>query len=275
MGANSKISWTDHTHNPWIGCTRKSRGCQECYAEDLMADRYARVTWGPKGERSRTKTGRDPIAWDKAAGALGIRQRVFCASLADVFDDHPSILPEWRSDLWDLIAKTPNLDWLLLTKRPENWAFMLPVAEPRPPFDHVRLGVTIEDQDAADERGMILQFAVDIGWPTFISYEPALSSVNWTPFIKGGAIDWLICGAESGPNRRPFDEDYARQSRDAAKQAGGAFFYKQKIDERGRKVELPELDGRQWAEFPAPPEQESADVARPHPDDLADDHIPF
>jgi protein gp37 len=251
MAENSKISWTDATFNPWIGCTRVSEGCRNCYAEEMMDRRYGRVTWGPGGARSRTseQNWRQPRKWDTAAGAAGERRRVFCASLADVFDDHASIDAEWRGDLWRLIAETPNLDWLLLTKRPENWPLFLPAAERRPPFEHVRLGVTMENQDALDERGDILAFAHAAGWPTFISYEPAIGPVHWSPLLRTGAVGWMIVGAESGPRARPFNEDWARLSRDQCAAHGVPFFYKQKIEGR-RKIETPELDGRRWVEFP-------------------------
>lgn len=229
MGANSKIEWTSHTFNPWIGCTRVSRGCVNCYAEDMMADRYGRVQWGPKGARSRTSEGyrRQPYSWNRAAMKAGRRASVFCASLSDVMDDHPSILPEWRAELWLTIADTQSLDWLLLTKRPENWPFLLPVAEPREPFRNVRLGVTIEDQEAFEERAAILQFAADLGWPTFVSYEPALGPVDWTPAFEGRAIHWLISGGESGREARPSHPDWHRTARDICARYGVPYLFKQ------------------------------------------------
>jgi protein gp37 len=121
MGENSKIEWTDHTFNPWIGCTKVSDGCKHCYAEALMDKRYGRVKWGPQGTRQRTSADnwRKPLQWNKQAVKEDKHYRVFCSSLADVFEDNPQ-LTEWRADLFNLIAETPNLDWLLLTKRPEN-----------------------------------------------------------------------------------------------------------------------------------------------------------
>jgi len=249
MGENSKISWTDHTFNPWIGCTHVSEGCRFCYAEELMDQRYGRVEWGARGSRSRTKTWGDPVKWDRQAAASGTPARVFCASLADVFDDHASIDPQWRSDLWGLVEKTPDLIWLLLTKRPGNW-FMLPNV--REPITNVRLGVTIEDDDALVQRAPFIQAAATWGWPIFISYEPALGPVNWSRLGRDHGISQIICGQESGTHRRPFERDWARATRDWCKDGQDvAFFHKQEIDERGRKIELPELDGRQWAEFPA------------------------
>src|SRR5690348_7136536 len=130
MAENSKIEWTDHTFNPWIGCQHVSRGCDHCYAETMMDRRYGRVTWGPNGERQRTSNRywRQPLRWNEQASEYerqhGRRPRVFCASLADVFDN--KVPPEWRKDLFDLIRSSWRLDWLLLTKRPQNIAKMLP-----------------------------------------------------------------------------------------------------------------------------------------------------
>ncbi|MGO4406362.1 DUF5131 family protein [Bosea sp. RAF48] len=117
MGENSKIEWTQHTFNPWIGCTKVSPACDHCYAEAMMDGRYGRVRWGAGEDRSRTSAAnwRLPIRWDRDAAAAGTRPFVFCASLADVFDNE--VDPLWRSDLMVLIEKTPNLIWLLLTKR--------------------------------------------------------------------------------------------------------------------------------------------------------------
>lgn len=250
MAENSRIEWTDHSFNPWLGCTRVSPGCQRCYAEAL-SKRTGLADWGPHADRRRTSPAYwlQPLRWQRKAKATGRPLRVFCASMADVFDDHPSIRAEWRSDLWGIIAETPDLEWLLLTKRPENWPAFLPVAEPQPPFENIRLGVTIEDQERAHQRGPVLQFASDIGWPTFISYEPALGPVEWSPFVQGRAIEWLIAGYESGPKRRPTDENWIRNARDATVRAGGAFFYKQRV-EGNRKISLPMLDGQRWAQFP-------------------------
>ena len=129
----SKIEWTTHTFNPWIGCTKVSPGCAHCYAETLMDTRYGRAKWGKGNPRSRTSAGnwKQPKRWDKEAAKLGERHRVFCASLADVFDGE--VANEWRDALWKLIEATPNLDWLLLTKRPE-----VMLAETRRPPRRIR-----------------------------------------------------------------------------------------------------------------------------------------
>ena len=120
MGENSKIEWTDHTFNPWIGCTKVSPACDGCYAENLMDLRYGRVKWGAGEDRKRTAPAnwRKPIAWNRAAALKDGPTFVFCASLADVFDNEVDEV--WRRDLFNLIEATPNLTWLMLTKRIGN-----------------------------------------------------------------------------------------------------------------------------------------------------------
>jgi protein gp37 len=124
MAENSKIEWCDHTFNPWIGCQKVSPGCDHCYAEALMDKRYGRVQWGPHGERVRTSPDnwKMPLRWAKKAN--GDRPRVFCASLADWLDNKAP--RSWRDDLAQLIYDTPNLDWLMLTKRIENFDKLAP-----------------------------------------------------------------------------------------------------------------------------------------------------
>jgi protein gp37 len=220
MAENSKIEWTTHTFNPWIGCQKVSPGCDHCYAEAMMDHRYGKVEWGPHGERKRTSEAnwKLPLRW--ARQAKGSRPRVFCASLADVFDNKvPAI---WRSDLFALIEDTPELDWLLLTKRPQNIAKMLwpkwDGALPR----NIWLGTTCEDQKHFDQRWPLLRDAAD-AIVNFISYEPAIGPL----FIRPNKPDWVICGGESGPNRRMMDPAWARDVRDQCAEQGTPFFMKQ------------------------------------------------
>ena len=155
MAENTTISWASHTFNPWIGCQKVSDGCSSCYAEALMDTRFGKVQWGPDGERKLTSDAnwRKPLAWNRKAAAAGERPRVFCASLADVFDNKA---PEGaRERLWQLIADTPNLDWLLLTKRPQNIARMLPYGW-GDGWPNVWLGTSTENQEEYDRRWPIL-----------------------------------------------------------------------------------------------------------------------
>ena len=253
MAENSKIEWTHHTFNPWIGCQKVGPGCDHCYAEawDARGLQQRESRWGPHADRTRTSAGNwsKPRAWNKAAAGLAERPRVFCASLADVFDNHTSILPEWRADLWALIRATPNLDWLLLTKRPGNIAKMLP-PEWGGGYPNVWLGCTVVNQDEAD-RDVPKLLAVPAR-VRFLSMEPLLGPVDLTelknPAVTigehiysaldcdvdpeddewhGAKIHLVIVGGESGPGARPMHPDWARSLRDQCQAAGVAFFFKQ------------------------------------------------
>jgi protein gp37 len=209
MGENSKIEWTDHTFNPWIGCQHVSPGCDHCYAEVMMDHRYGRVEWGPHGERKRTTEAnwKKPLKWNAEAGDFkqehGHRPRVFCASLADVFDNQ--VPSKWRRDLFALIGECRRLDWLLLTKRPQNTFEMLP-----PDWGHgyrnVWLGVTAESQMYFDQRWRYLQNIPAV--IKFISYEPALGPLRLPK--HGPFPDWLISGGESGPKARQTQPQWVR-----------------------------------------------------------------
>lgn len=270
MAENTKIEWADHTFNAWIGCTRVSAGCDNCYAEtwDARGLQGLPTRWGPHADRTRTSAAnwRKPIAWNRKAAAEGRRYRVFCASLSDVFDNHRSILPEWRADLWALIASTPHLDWLLLTKRPQNIARYLPNDSKAPwyrpwnqlwPWPNVWIGTTVENQEEADRRvPVLLSIPAKV---RFLSCEPMLGRVDLTldglscgpcPYCADGSqdpetglvdcprcdgtgkgdevlLDWVICGGESGPGARPMHPDWARSMRDQCVAAGVPFLFKQ------------------------------------------------
>lgn len=281
MSANTKIERADHTFNPWIGCTKVSPGCDNCYAKAEWDDRRHRAVWGPGQPRSRTQTWGDPVKWNKQAffackscawrgtfknaqlGVLGFyscpecgsdaiptRARVFCASLADVFDNE--VPPEWRADLFDLIVTTPHLDWLLLTKRIGNVVGMLPPLVN--PFDkifpNVWIGATIVNQEEAD-RDIPKLLAVPAA-KRFLSMEPLLGPVDLSygfgiPTATQGScpmhlatiapegllpngmrhIHWVIVGGESGHHARPMHPDWARSLRDQCQAAGVPFLFKQ------------------------------------------------
>lgn len=258
MGENSKIEWTEHTFNPWMGCTKVSPACDGCYAEALMDLRYGKVQWGPHGERVRTAptNWKQPIKWDKAAAAAGTRPRVFCASLADVFDNQ--VPPEWRADLFALIRSTPNLIWLLLTKRPQNIVKMVAAIEGGLP-PNAALGTTVEDQQRANLNVPALLGAKQQCNPAFafLSCEPLLGHISLhalnlhTDFpsnaLRGvrcvpdgsaegfhnepmAKIDWVITGGETDQGKhkaRPAHPDWFRSLRDQCAAAGVAFHFKQ------------------------------------------------
>jgi protein gp37 len=191
MSANSKIEWTDHTFNPWIGCTKVSPACDHCYAEVSTPCRTLGVSWGAGEDRRRTSEAnwKEPLRWnanhDKFFAEHGRRQRVFCASLADVFDNEVPNL--WRQNLMSLIADTPNLDWLLLTKRIGNVERMLQEAclhdgrlmdasDRYRPLENVWIGATIANQEEADrDIPKLLQVHAAV---RFLSMEPLLGPVD-------------------------------------------------------------------------------------------------
>lgn len=232
MAEHSTIEWTDSTFNPWIGCTKISPACDHCYAEALMDTRHGRVKWG--GERSRTSESnwQQPRRWKRQAAAFlaehGRRRRVFCSSLADVFDNQ--VPPEWRDDLWALIRDTPDLDWLLLTKRPQN------IEKMKPEFwdevkGHVWLGTTVEDQKrAAQNIPHLLEHDAAV---RFVSCEPLLGPIAITNYLRDLPIerrrrlDWVIAGGESGHNARPSHPDWFRSLRDQCATASVPFLFKQ------------------------------------------------
>jgi hypothetical protein len=117
VGERTSISWTDHTFNPWIGCTRLSPACDHCYAASL-ALRYGWTAWDAPPRLTSDENWKKPRGWNRKAQVDDVRRRVFYASLADVFDNQAE--DAWRARLWQLIAETPHLDWMLLTKRPQN-----------------------------------------------------------------------------------------------------------------------------------------------------------
>jgi protein gp37 len=220
MGEVTAISWTDHTFNPWWGCTRVSPGCVNCYAE-TFDKRTGGDHWGP-GKPRRTfsdKHWNEPIKWDAKAAKAGVQRKVFCASMADIMDVEA---PEGqRERLWDLIERTPNLIWQLLTKRPENYEKFLPSAMLSNP--RVWLGVTAEDQKHYEERWPILwALSPEVSW---ISYEPALGPLR----LKTGQVvpDWIICGGESGNGFRPMEERWANVLLAQCQERDVKFFMKQ------------------------------------------------
>jgi protein gp37 len=260
MGKNTKISWATHTFNPWEGCQKIYVGdapseCENCYAEARNKRFNGGRNWGAGTLRSARSDSywQQPLKWDRAAAKAGERHRVFCASLADWAERHdvPAI-DDWmygqRRRLFDLILATPNLDWLLLSKRPENFAAFLPWGS-GPAWTSVWLGVTAGTQAAADLRiPILLNTSAAV---RFVSCEPLLEPIYLSPYLRAG-IDQVIVGCESGFGARPFNLDWVRSVRGQCITAGVPFFLKQiPVPGRHGKVETePELDGHQWLEFP-------------------------
>lgn len=221
MAKNSLIAWTDHTFNPWWGCTKVSPACDHCYAE-MVSTRWHRGQWGKDTARWFPSDAywHEPLTWNARAQQTGIRARVFCASMADVFEVHDA-LPPHRARLWRLIAETPMLDWLLLTKRPAGYRTLIPptlLALPR-----VWPGVTVESEDYTWRLDQLAEMAA--AGPRWVSYEPALERVDFSPWLP--AVSWVIAGGESGSRARPFDLAWARSVIAQCRRAGVAPFVKQ------------------------------------------------
>lgn len=287
MAETTKISWCDSTWNPWIGCTKVGPGCDHCYAEALMDKRWHKVQWGAGQARKRTSAAnwRQPLLWEREHEAFeqahGRRRRVFCASLADVFD---KVAKGWQQDLFALIRATPHLDWLLLTKRIGNADTMIedsicdmeiaddPSYTPWP-WPNVWLGITVVSQEEADRD--IPKLLATPARVRFLSIEPMLGPVDLrqlrgfhngavpqthdclsghssdTPWgyvrdkrpdpFGRGRIDWVICGGESGTQARPMQEEWARSLAQQCKAAGVAFMMKQMGGTRDKRSELEDL----------------------------------
>ncbi|HPA21479.1 MAG TPA: DUF5131 family protein [Verrucomicrobiae bacterium] len=254
---DSSIQWTDHTFNPWIGCTRVSPGCQNCYAEGGYGRRFG-IEWGPGKPRRRTTADywKQALAWDRQAARKGVIPRVFCGSLCDWLD--PDVPPEWRRDLLELIGRTPNLGWMLLSKRPQLWRRLVGQAAKSGGAFAARwlageaphnawAGTTVEDQRRAE--GRIPRLLEIPAARRFLSCEPLLGPI--APDL--GGVDLVIGGGESGKRARPLDIRWARDLRDRCRDAGVAFFMKQcgsNPVESGRPLEMKDDHGGDPDEWP-------------------------
>lgn len=268
MAKNSRIEWTTHTFNPWWGCVKVSPACKHCYAES-WAKRVGSNVWGINADRRffGDKHWAEPLKWNAAAATSGVRVRVFCASMADVFEDRRD-LDVHRARLWKLIEATPHLDWLLLTKRPEIVTRLAPWGDDWPA--NVWLGTTVETQEYAEER---LPHLVAIPAAVrFISAEPLLGPVDISPWAD--RLDWVITGGESGPKARPSSPSWFRDLLNTCMAHDVAFHFKQWGDwapgqgiplakvrvetvadgttmlRVGKKIAGRELDGETWDELP-------------------------
>jgi protein gp37 len=303
MAENTKIEWATHTFNPWMGCTKASPACKHCYAERDFDHRLKQVQWGPNGTRVLTgiENWSKPVKWNREAKEKEVRHRVFCASLADVFEswDGPIVnsagkklgicgrcginpvstsipsgseacgkcgswfnaltMDDVRTRLFALIDATPNLDWLLLTKRPENIKKMIPCRTDTScdgdcadcsldgsrcrSRKNIWLGCSVENQEYADKRIPELLRCRDLSPVLFLSCEPLLGGLEIQPFLSldateccpgcdeigcnCGAIDWVIAGGESGPQARPTDPEWFRSLRNQCQAAGVPLLFKQ------------------------------------------------
>ncbi len=252
MGTGTAIEWAHHTYNPWFGCTRISPACDHCYAAEWDKRYHGGEHWGAGAPRKRTsvQTRNAPYRWARHARETGERPRVFCCSLADVFDNE--VPAEWRDELWQVIRDTPELDWLLLTKRIGNVRSMLP-DDWGEGWPHVWLGITVVTQAEAErDIPKLLGTPAAVRW---LSMEPLLGPIGIEQFLRRGdddlrsvdplaatlladaadsgnawvrpALDWVVAGGESGPGARPLHPAWVRSLRDQCAEANVPFFFKQ------------------------------------------------
>lgn len=230
MSSNTKISWCDHTFNPWIGCSRVSDECFRCYA-DAFAKRYFKdVQWIVNGGRHRTSEANwaKVRSWNSKAIERGASARVFCASLADVFEVHPA-LDAWREDLFELIIECTALDWMMLTKRPENVMRMVPADWRRKWPQHVWIGTSVGTQESTARLDELIRIPAPV---RFVSAEPLLEHVDLWPWLSkkqrgAPAIQLVITGGESGGGSRPMHPEWPRAIRDDCADAGVHYHHKQ------------------------------------------------
>lgn len=264
MAENTNIEWATHTFNPWMGCQKVGPGCDHCYAEVWDEKAGGESRWGPHAARTRSKQGNwdRVVTWNSKARDAGIRESVFVASLADVFDTHSSILPEWRADLAALVKKCENLDFMFLTKRAGNVEKLLKAMFPEGAPSNLWIGATIVNQEEANRDIVkLLKAKSACGFPVaFLSMEPllgpvkltdlhykegdaelrlnALSAEIWVENTESAAgyaneadgvtkLDWIIVGGETGIEARPMHIDWARSLRDQCAEAGTPFLFKQ------------------------------------------------
>jgi len=276
VSEKSSIEWTDATFNPWWGCAKVSPGCDNCYAErDAARYQPNRKLWGSDAERRffGEEHWMLPLRWDRRAAREGRRLRVFCASMADVFDNHED-LPLVREMLWDLIRRTPHLDWLILTKRIGNARSMLP-ADWGGGYSNVWLGASVVNQFEADrDIPKLVQLSAA---RRFLSCEPLLGPIDlsshlgiwWNSTMRcwestgsainrdawgGRRLDWVIIGGESGPNARSMTIGWAKEIVAACRGAAVAPFVQQlgarPVNREGELHKVGDRKGGNMAEWP-------------------------
>jgi protein gp37 len=256
MGEKTAISWCHHTHNLWWGCWKIDPECAHCYA-DAFDHRLGGTHWGRTNPRRFFDDNHvnELVRWNKRAAKDGERRRVFVGSMCDWAERH--IDPEVRAKqdavrarFFEVAKGLEHLDFLMLTKRPEDAAELLPwgTSEPWPNF---WIGVSAGTVPSLRTKVPVLRrMSAAV---RFISGEPLLEMIDasaWDAALEGGAIHWLIIGNESGHKRREVELAAVRVAREAAARHGVTFHFKQWVEHDGSKTHLPILDGVQHAGFP-------------------------
>jgi protein gp37 len=245
--ALTTISWTStqlptgqrapgYTFQAWEGCEKVSEGCDHCYAEGRDLRYHGGRHWGPKQTPRKPMSEaywRQPHAWNRKAARLGVPLKVFCSSLADIFEDHSAVGP-WRARLWGTIEATPWLVWMLLTKRPANIRRLVPPGWLQAWPERVWIGTSVETQAWADVRiPLLLKVLAAV---RFLSVEPLLGPVR----LSLDGIGWVIVGGESGPGYRPMALDWLEGAVVQCQAAGVSIWVKQDSGPReGRQGRIP------------------------------------
>ena len=242
MSEQTIIAWTDHTFNAWMGCTKVSEGCRNCYAADLVKNRMGLGLWGKSAPRQITKTPwKNLWQWNLNARKEGVVRKVFCGSLMDWAEDREDLLNP-RHRMWKAISSCESLIFQMLTKRPENIGKFLPEDWGKHGYPNVWLGCTIEDNRVAYRAASLIENPAPVH---FVSYEPAIGPLDRLDLTD---IEWVIYGGESGPGRRPENKQWARDMHKRCSDKGIAFFHKQSA---GIRTEMGiELDGKIVREYP-------------------------
>ncbi|MHC2068128.1 DUF5131 family protein [Bremerella sp. T1] len=237
---NSKIGWTHYTWNPWWGCNKVSAACRHCYIGQIMRRSGNEPFDGPM----RTKTTwRLPFRWNRAAIGTGERLRIFTCSMSDFF--HPGA-DKWRCEAWAIIQACQNLDWLILTKRPELIRDRLP-SDWGTGYPNVWMGVTVEDQSHIKRIDKLAKIPAAV---RFVSAEPLLGPVYFGRRLR--QLDWVITGCEKAAKakRRGLENSWVRNIRDECEASGVALFHKQYY--QGNKIMFDGLiDGKIYQKWPA------------------------
>lgn len=240
MAENSKIGWTHHTQNFWWGCSKVTRECKHCYIEAIMKRAGKEPFKGPM----RTIDWDKPLKWDRAAAKAGTRHRVFTCSMSDFFHDGADA---WRPEAWAVIKACTNLDWLVLTKRPELAKDRLP-PDWGDGFANVWLGVTCGHSSSLYRLPYLRALPAAV---KFVSAEPLLERMDFREHLPW--LDWIITGCERAAKgeRAVMDMDWVRYIDRQCKEAGKQHFFKQAyVDEKGVPFEEPLLDGSVVQQIP-------------------------
>ena len=237
MSEHSKISWTDHTFNPWWGCVKVSPACDHCYAESF-SKRVGNDVWGIDAPRRffGDKHWNEPLKWNKRAQFNGLTEYVFCSSMCDIFEVHPIVQRECGR-LATLIPQTSSLTWLLLTKRWNEIKRRASVWK----HPNAMMGVTVENQD------FTYRITPEVSW---ISAEPLFDRINIRPFRNTGLL-WVIVGGESGSRAREMPLEAAQDLIEQCRELGIRVHFKQTGDVLARKLGLKDKSGKDSSEWPA------------------------